>query len=642
MGKLPAAIFIARHGARLDAADKNWHLTSPTPYDTPLSYGGWLQSRALGARIVSLLQSLDDTPAVSSTASLDEPSPSSSLPKPKKKRRVIVHTSPYLRCVQTSIAVSSGISQHYPDTEVINPAVASSSSHQVNGYSTGSPVDPSRESVSTSTPVPGIPPTYPPLDHRCLLRVDAFLGEWLTPEYFEQITPPPKSERLIAAAKAELLRRGDDVVPVADTVNTTPTGYFPGGWSGFTTSITPPPVDESTNQVAPTAGIPAATVQRNRANSYDSLKSAENPYARRVLGKINTDLPPIPDGAYMPPTPSYAISPSGPIPIGYVTHARSACVKVDYQWDSMRDPQNWGHGGEYGEEWSAMHERFRAGLERMLGWYREPDPNTSTGRPRRFSHQPGVHGDVRQDAEEEDDVDTIVIIITHGAGCNALVGALTGDPVLLDFKTASLTMAVRKDNVDEQSDARAVFLSGEPSVLRTYSLRLVASTDHLRPHVKPVPSTSTRSSPSSSSTTSAAAPSYRNRVASRASLSQGQFMVGPSPISGLGSRSWSLVRPSTAPRGSSGLWSSSSLIEESADDILPNFGDRRSISTGAAVTAAKTNGDAHPPKDSGGWANPLPHRSLSQRGLWGSPPISKEREAGTKRRWTVTERRVDV
>ena len=52
-----AHIHFYRHGARLDAADTQWHLTSPTPYDPPLTYGGWRQSQALGAKIASIIQS---------------------------------------------------------------------------------------------------------------------------------------------------------------------------------------------------------------------------------------------------------------------------------------------------------------------------------------------------------------------------------------------------------------------------------------------------------------------------------------------------------------------------------------------------------------------------------------------------------
>jgi hypothetical protein len=234
-------------------------------------------------------------------------------------------------------------------------------------------------------------------------------------------------------------------------------------------------------------------------------------------------------------------------------------------------------------------------------------------------------------------------VITHGAGCNALVGALTGEPVLLDFQTASLTLSVRKDNADEQAEAdtsREQFLSPgtaeKTPATKYYSLRLVASTDHLRPTVNPIPSTSSLPSPNGAVTHSISA--YRHRPAMRPSLSQGQFMIGPSPNSGVGSRSWSLLRPSTAPKGSTGLWGSGSVIPESADEILPNFGDRRSTSSDA-VGPGQIIGSALKPEDSATLSN-LPQRTVSQRGLWGSTPATKDREAATRRRWTVTERRI--
>ena len=38
------------------------------------------------------------------------------------------------------------------------------------------------------------------------LRVDAFLGEWMNPQYYEHITPPPPSALMVATAKGELMQ----------------------------------------------------------------------------------------------------------------------------------------------------------------------------------------------------------------------------------------------------------------------------------------------------------------------------------------------------------------------------------------------------------------------------------------------------
>ena len=113
----------SRHGARLDAADPSWHLTSPTPYDPPLTYGGWTQCRALGARIASLLQTREDALEAETPPNDNPPqasphdhsplrlprSPSRPRPRKRKTHRVILHTSPFLRCIQTAVAIGAGM-----------------------------------------------------------------------------------------------------------------------------------------------------------------------------------------------------------------------------------------------------------------------------------------------------------------------------------------------------------------------------------------------------------------------------------------------------------------------------------------------------------------------------------------------------
>lgn len=576
-----------------------------------------MQSRALGARIIDLLTSQDDSPlntttatgsprSYSSSANVSPDSSARSSPQPfspKRKRRIIIHTSPYLRCLQTAIAVSSGISQYHPSPGS-DPA----------GASTG-------PDGNADTKLDG---------HRSLLRVDAFLGEWLSPDYFEDITPPPNSERLIGAAKAELLRRSVNMVPQADISNKPPTGYFPGGWGSTSTPTSP--IRE--------AGPPPTKIargQRSRADSYDALNSAHSTRPQGLLSRINTNLSSIPDdnaGSYVPPTPSYAIAPSDPIPAGYVTHARNACANVDYQWDSMRAPQSWGDGGNYGEEWSAMHARFRNGLESMIEWYQD---NGNIQFPRQPPDGCETNND-KNEGDGDDAVDTVLVLITHGAGCNAMVGALTGEPVLLDFNTASLTMAKRKDaSVDAPGVKTRYRSASDPSCLLGYDLKLAASVDHLRPPAKHPTrgGSSTLSSPVTLS--SPWVPSYRHRATSRSSLSQGQFIIGPS-TPGLSSQSLANGRPSTAPRGASGLWGSNSTSgDDSADDIVPNFG-------GPVVSNPSADGEESVEHKSEGasasWGNnQVPQRTLSQRGLWGSAPLKTDR-TDVKRRWTVTEQRV--
>lgn len=528
---------------------------------------------------------------------------------PQKKRRTIVHVSPYLRCLQTAIAVCSAISQSHPPAECDI-----------------------RTSAGPDANIPS--PSPSPNTHRSLLRVDAFLGEWLCPDYFEHITPPPSSERLIAGAKAELLRRSINTVPEADMTTRPPTGYFPGGWGSASNPGSPD--EEGKDQPGP---LPAGTAikQRFRAGSYDSLNSFHSPRPKALLSKINTNLSSIPDGnpaGYVPPIPSYAIASSDPIPAGYVTHARNACVNVDYQWDSMNNPHDWGNGGDYGEEWGAMHSRFSNGLENMVEWYQDHD--TSYPQPRQPSNE---------EAGDEDDVETVLVLITHGAGCNAMVGALTGEPVLLDFSTASLTMAMRKDDVQDQPDGGVSFNStgrgrslSDPAGLRDYDLKLAASVDHLRPRVNNPPQAGPTTLPSPGNGPSPTVPSYRHRAASRSSVTQGPFIIGPSqgPTSNIQPRM--NPRPSTTSRSKSGLWGSLSndgdAASDSADDIVPNFG-------GPVSSSGSNDGQAEHIREepSSSTSRNVPKRTVSQRGLWGNTQLNNEQESGLQRRWTVTERK---
>ncbi|KAI9706098.1 MAG: hypothetical protein M1836_005504 [Candelina mexicana] len=687
MSRPPAVVIVARHGARLDAADKQWHLTSPTPYDPPLTYGGWTQSRALGARIASLLQaresSLQDYSRNNPTSSTTSDAESSDIQEAgaqkngrprRRKHRVILHTSPFLRCVQTSVAISAGMAQlHSPDE------YSSHSTPQSNHPHSGSPHLHAVDSMNTST-LSAIPEPEEDLTqqvhkkHRrrrryrkAIVRVDAFLGEWLSPDYFDLITPPPSSVMMVASAKADLLRRAEYVDPSHETTNGKANqGNFPGGWgsnwggSSFNTDC----ADEGPLSSISSAGH--GLPRKDRSSSHSSSK-----YSRSGISKIVSRVKE--QGGYTPPTPTYAISPSDPIPPGYVAHARDACVEVDYQWDSMREPQQWGDGGEYGEEWSAMHKRFRKGLQSMISCYRS---HGSSKNP--YDTQDAVPG-VRDEDEDEDNDgndDLVLILVTHGAGCNALIGALTNQPVLLDVGMASLTMAVRKDILNGVNSSSTPAYQ-EPTfsprrkssinigVSEDYEVKLVASTEHLRsgsnsngiPHLQS----------SSSKTSVPQISTYRHRygpIALAGGPTDGNFTIGePAARSmtsvGYGGQHRSSSAASSAPRsfpntarnGSLGLWAGSPTLSTSeeetglGDDMVLNFGDGAHDGKEVPTEAeSRTLQDTHkngkdnvtPPLWSGGNMG----RSNSQRGLWGAAPlgIANERERGPKRRWTVNEK----
>lgn len=561
MGKPPAVVIIARsvkprpallifiaeacsrHGARLDAADKQWHLTSPTPYDPPLTYGGWKQAQALGGRIAGIINSREN-----SLGSQSEGSSTSDCQgkggaqgqKPnkvrKRKQRVIIHSSPFLRCIQTSIGISAGIKQQRGLQKAISQPSNPKSHHP---RLSGSPNLRARDHPQlVAIPEPGEngtldsqePLPRPKQSPKSRLRIDAFLGEWLSPDYFEMITPPPNSVMMIASAKADLLRQGEGIEILQSPYNGNPSrGNFPGGWGSDRSGMTTFSYNSDEGPLARMSDVKGSLPRLSRSNSNERTGfSGTRAYQHSATTEGKTI------GGYTPPTPLYALSPADAIPPGYVAHARDACVEVDYQWDSMRLPHEWGNGGSLGEEWSSMHRRFRRGLHSMISWYSTCD----TRRRPKTSNEKNQHGGEKSNEDDEDDEDTVVVLVTHGAGCNALIGALTNQPVLLDVGMASLTMAVRKDrppmvhessssasSSDDTSTATPSTSSRrsltEPSISEDYELKLTASTDHLRP-----PSSQSSSSISLTQRSATSRPNTSNRYRSGSLIGSSRSTYG--------------------------------------------------------------------------------------------------------------------
>lgn len=383
------------------------------------------------------------------------------------------------------------------------------------------------------------------------LRIDAFLGEWLSPDYFENITHPPNSLMMVTGARANLSRTGEDIASY------TPTAPKAAGMWGT-------PVPSAASSSSPSRDPSSRTGhKRDRSNSHGSGIAASS--SRSHGGRSSTFSKAQPENSgYIPPTPTYAVSPVDPIPKGYVAHAKDACVDVDYQWNSMREPHNWGDGGAYGEEWGAMHKRFRRGLNSMLEYYTE-------GHDEQTSQQNENDGEEATE-EEDDDTDQVLVLVTHGAGCNALIGALTNHPVLIDVGMASLTMAVRRENGEYSSSSSTASTpaaedsdtpsqtrplvrrkSTDPGPSHMYELKLIASSDHLRPGVDPA-QTGTPT-PSSPRLASQKIPEYRRRYGST---------QGPAGAS---------VESSS--------WNSNESIGRSASTVGPSGMRRGSVATAA-------------------------------------------------------------
>ncbi|KAI0006274.1 hypothetical protein F4779DRAFT_30433 [Xylariaceae sp. FL0662B] len=520
MGRPPAYIFIVRHGKRLDAADRQWHLSSPTPYDPPLTYGGWLQSKAVGARIASILQDREAEDAA--TASYQLPDSNEEKKKKKKKKpryKVVVHSSPFLRCVQTSVAICAGIASNpshpLPPTSVDGFSLPTRASQATQtSFSSNPAPTPSRPTIPPHTK-----PSHDAFHHshieKTVLRLDPFLGEWMTPDYFEHITSPPRSTLMVANAKAELLRREN---------------YHE--YPHFHARHVPNPPSTQLWSASPRGSLSSQTPESEVPHGLDNLSTLRSNLPRLrsdSVGNVDHKAPHSKAGpsdstfsyGYKSPVPSYALSTSEPIPRGYVAHARDACVDVDYQWDSTRDNLAWGNAGIIPEEWAAMHQRFRKGLRRLVEWYTTAEhPGemvTKTVRSpasAKFQQQSEQTGTTVPENDEEFETENVVVLVSHGAGCNALIGAITQQPVLADVTMSSITMAQRKPEFDADGSVATddEFASSLDKALATnritlsemYELKLFANTEHLH-------SPSTMSTPAVSRSSSIAGTNSRGR-----------------------------------------------------------------------------------------------------------------------------------
>ncbi|KAM3065360.1 hypothetical protein ACMFMG_011517 [Clarireedia jacksonii] len=633
MGWPPAVIIVVRHGARLDQADGQWYLTTPTPYDPPLTYGGWTQSRALGARIANILRTRETDDEVLPAAG-DQPSGNSR----KRRHKVIIHSSPFLRCVQTSVAISAGLAQNPGHTRVARPMSAQS-------HMKATQIHSPRVRPSLSTESPRLAPVFEGTSDtvvnkvsgqganikKATIRVDAFLGEWLAPEYFESITPPPSSVMMVAGAKADLLRREDynSLIHVRDFSGSNIFQPFPGGWGS--------PESTDKHDFLSLSSLSHALPRRDRTSSLSSVGSNGS---RQSL-KNDSHSPAGEHGVYQPPVPSYAISSSDPIPPGYVAHARDACVDVDYQWDSMREPLSWGNGGEYGEEWPAMHKRFRKGLQSMLSWYKnEEDPGKMATR----TASPGSEMDYAVEEVEDEDTDLVLVLVTHGAGCNALIGALTNQPLLMDVGMASLTMAVRKPTPEKTPTStpgatpktHSRSSSKNISIADEYDLKLTANVEHLR---------STTNSASSSRSPSVTSTFRERHEPVRAALNM------TSVSSSLGSMRRTATYTGANPRNftparqsSIGLWSATPSTREDPDEAEETDGDSMILDFGDDEKKSVPKEEKETKKLSASENDD----DVAPLGLWGSsakpvatpaePEKLREFAPVAKRRWTVNER----
>ena len=471
---------------------------------------------------------------------------------------------------------------------------------------------------------------------------------------------------MVASSKAYLLHHGEPVnMTHTSNKGSAGQGNFPGGWNSESASSKPLHSDDmaledlsSFSQSIPRLG---RTSSHSLGSSPKRSELVFNPRAERS--------PTHGSSVYVPPIPSYAISPSQPIPPGYVSHARDACVKVDNLWDSLRPPLEWGGGGEYGEEWSAMHKRFRKGFHDMISWYRSHDESETLKPILDESTESWNSGsEDLEDDDDDDETDIVLVLVTHGAGCNALIGALTSQPVLIDVGMASLTVAVRKSvGYKRVSSPQSETVPASPSrrrhsmkdfgISEDYEVKLTAAVEHLRagspflagPLPKRTPSLPVREK----SPYRYERPGFLDSHHFKNSPTKEEFHLdnlNNDQLEGLRRSATSVVR------SSGGLWSmpvpaqvdkagkqeSKGLTLQESRNIplkarnLDGAPERVELDRHERLNGSTNSGRTSP---SGILDHADQGHSIAPNGLWGFPPqaLGTERDKGAKRRWTLSQ-----
>ena len=668
-------------------SDPSWHLSTPTPYDPPITYGGWNQSRSLGTRIASLLDAREKSYSNVPDGIHESELGDGTEGRPRKRRRlrhkVVIHTSPFLRCLQTSIAIAAGMAQYNPTIETgdkgkrptsVSPRVRPSDWHSYTKHL--APIGEPKHDLAHAVALRAL---HDKRYRKSSLRVDAFLGEWLNPQYFEGITEPPPSAMMVATAKGELMEN-ETVEIFHSNANTKPSNNtLWGGLNGTSNLSRESTLDDWSHVEETLPRSPSRSRASTQTDVRDGAESGRKSPFRpgSVLQPLTSTVPKPETSTYHPPTPQYAVSPAQQIPRGYVAHARNACTDVDLQWDSSREPEPWGDGGEYGEEWSAMHKRIRRGLNHLVQWYSKEDNDDAIA-----GHRPVVYED------EEMQEDLVVVLVTHGAGANALIGALTGQPVLLDVGMASLSMAVRRDDAPTSFNPIDNFgrrNSSDGGLSSLYEVKFVSSSEHLRagPDSKRGPSAANGSVPFANVNDRSGAP-RSNTNASLGSIRRPSAVNAHLSSLNTSIRSSSLPRDneqSASPTLSAGLWTPPTSRPTSSPRFLPltetsrgrvnstgepvsrdfaglpppNTVPRASdpvqkltLATSSSMSTVDDEGQKQSTEYDSDASIELPKpgdevpaylgRRLSQEALWGSKPSGAKVErkiVEPKRRWTV-------
>lgn len=145
---------VVRHALRQDSVDPNWPELSPTPYDPPLAEQGYGQAGSTGDVVGELLVNMEANVSGETEGGDNLEGNDCLESQSQNQQHIYIHCSPFLRCVQTAATIAKSI---------VKKRLSSSSTSSLRRTSS----------------------------FKVTIRIDAFLGEWLTPDYYNSIMPPP-------------------------------------------------------------------------------------------------------------------------------------------------------------------------------------------------------------------------------------------------------------------------------------------------------------------------------------------------------------------------------------------------------------------------------------------------------------------
>ena len=108
---LPGRIAIIRHAERIDLKNKSWKATAPRPHDSPITEVGHQMGRSLGAWFAQHSGSTTNS-SNSCADAFDNGLLFNGTQASGGVHRIVIASSPLLRCVETSKAIADGI-QHF-------------------------------------------------------------------------------------------------------------------------------------------------------------------------------------------------------------------------------------------------------------------------------------------------------------------------------------------------------------------------------------------------------------------------------------------------------------------------------------------------------------------------------------------------